>query len=159
MRARHRSQWRTLLTLLNRQRSVCTWTAEKYANNPSALHRIDQRLSLQTRVSGQPVILTFSQHAHLLALSQPTLLAFPAHVHVHFTVSATLAFVHSILCYAPSEETWARSIKRTSDFNTGCTNWTKTFKHRSEVVESNWEQSLKYFIKVHFQGITILSIV
>lgn len=49
--------------------------------------------------------LTFGQHAHLLALPQPTLLAFPAHVHVHFTVPATLAFVHSILRDAPPEET------------------------------------------------------
>lgn len=49
--------------------------------------------------------LTFSQHAHLLALPQPTLLAFPAHVHVHFTGPTTLAFVHSVFCNAPPKET------------------------------------------------------
>lgn len=51
------------------------------------------------------IILTFSEHSHLLALPQPTLLALSAHVHVHFTVPTALAFVHSILCNAPSEET------------------------------------------------------
>lgn len=54
--------------------------------------------------SSNAAILTFCQHAHLLALSQPALLAFPAHVHVHLTVSATLAFVHSVFGDAPSEE-------------------------------------------------------
>ena len=50
------------------------------------------------------VILTLSQHAHLLAFPQSTFLAFPPHVHVHLTVSSTLTFVNSILCDASSEE-------------------------------------------------------
>lgn len=55
--------------------------------------------------------LTFSQHAHLLALAESTFLALPSHVHVHLTVSPAFAFVHSILCDAPSEETWTSQIR------------------------------------------------
>lgn len=61
------------------------------------------------RQSSQAEILTLCQHAHLFALSQPALLALPAHVHVHLTVSSALAFVHGVLCYASSEETWKKA--------------------------------------------------
>lgn len=59
---------------------------------------------MPTAVGVSADILTFCQHAHLLALPETTLLALPAHVHVHLTGPFTLALVHGVLCDAPSEE-------------------------------------------------------